>query len=141
MSLTLEQIVSRLDDPETPVVWLDPATPEEIWEGLPGGLRARGMRVIDLDLSQPVATLEELLQRFAAEGTMDPAPATLQELRTRLITLTASSEAGWVVIFRHPEEFRQSDESVFEDFLEVLEAVHDRLNEAHTGVLRLIVRD
>ncbi|MBI5280918.1 MAG: barstar family protein [Candidatus Solibacter usitatus] len=142
MSLTLEQIVTRLEDPETPVVWLDPSAPPDIWLGLPGALRQRGYWVLDLDRDKPILDVEALLDRFAEVA---PLPEyfrhNLSSLRDSLLGLPNDADKGWVVIFRHPEALRQNDEAAFEDFLEILEFIHESKYEIHRRVFKLVVRD
>jgi hypothetical protein len=142
MSLTLEQIVARLEDPETPVVWLDPIAPSDIWLGLPDALRQRGYWVLDLDLEARIVDHDSLLDRFAEVA---PLPEyfrhNLTSLRDCLLGLPNHAEKGWVVIYRHPEALRQNDEAVFEDFLEILEFVHESKYEIHRRVFKLVVRD
>ena len=48
---------------------------------------------------------------------------------------------GWVVMFHNPESLRQNDEATFEDFLEILELVHESQYEIHQRIFKLVVRD
>jgi len=142
MGLTLDQIVSRLDDPGTPVIWLDPSLPEDLWERLPAAVRGRGFRVFHVDEAEPVRDLHSLLEIFSK---IAPVPEyfrhDLASLKDSLLRLPSDAERGWVVIFRHPEALRQNDEVAFEDFLEILELVHESRYEIHQQVFKLIVRD
>lgn len=142
MSLTLDQIAARLEDPDVPVVWLDPITPEAIWNDLPDALAARGLAVLNLDGGEPIVDHDSLLRRFAE---IAPLPGgflqTLASLKDCLLQLPRLTARGWVVIFRNPESLRQNDEATFEDFLEVLELVHEAHHESHDGVFKLVVRD
>lgn len=142
MSLTLAQIVARLEDPEVPVVWLDPITPEEIWSGLPDALAARGLAVLPLDGGQPVVDHDTLLARFSE---LLPAPAdflgSLALLKETLLKLPHQTSRGWVVMFHNPEALRQNDEETFEDFLEVVEMVHESEHVTGHRVFKLVVRD
>ena len=142
MSLTLDQIVARLEDPEVPVVWLDPITPEELWNNLPAALIARGLAVLNLDAGPPIIDHDSLLERFSEVA---PLPGSflqsLTSLRDSLLKLPHQTPSGWVVMFRNPESLRQNDEATFEDFLEILELVHESQYEMHHRVFKLVVRD
>jgi hypothetical protein len=142
MSLTLEQIVARLVDPETPVVWLDPTVPEEFWENLPAALAARGLALLNLDGGQPIVDHDSLLERFSevAPLALDSLQS-LSSLKDCLLKLPHLTSRGWVVMFRRPEALRQNDEAAFEDFLEILELVHESQYEIHRRVFKLVVRD
>ncbi len=142
MSLTLDQIVERLEDPEAPVVWLDPSTPDSLWNDLPDALAARGLTVWPLDGAPPITSHDSLLRRFS-EVTSAPCPPllTMTSLKDHLLTLPPQSALGWVVMFRNPEPLRQNDEAAFEDFLETLELVHESQFELHRRVFKLVVRD
>jgi len=142
MSLTLDQIVARLEDPDVPVVWLDPIMPEELWNGLPTALAARGMAVLSLEGGQAIVDHDSLLARFS-EVLPEPRvfPGTLTQLRECLLQLPHQTSRGWVVMFHKPELLRQNDEATFEDFLEVLEAVHESECASHARVFKLVVRD
>ena len=142
MSLTLDQIVARLEDPETPVVWLDPATPEEFWNNLPGALVARGLAVLNLDGGLPIVDHDSLLERFSQVAPLAvDFLQTLTSLKDCLLKLPHQTSRGWVVMFRSPEALRQNDEATFEDFLEILELVHESQYEIHHRVFKLVVRD
>jgi hypothetical protein len=142
MSLTLEQILARLDDPETPVLWLDPSLPESIWDGLPPALHSRGYSVLQLDQDAPITDQDSLLERFSE---IAPLPVqfrhSLPSLKDCLLRLPNAPGKGWVVIFRHPEALRQNDEAAFEDFLEILELVHESKYEIYHRVFKLVVLD
>lgn len=142
MSLTLEQILARLEDPETPVVWLDPSLPESIWDGLPAALEQRNYSVLQLDRDSPIVDQDSLLERFAQVA---PLPVhfrhNLPALKDCLLRLPNAPGKGWVVIFRHPEALRQNDEAAFEDFLEILELVHESKYEIYHRVFKLVVLD
>ncbi|WP_321473216.1 hypothetical protein [uncultured Paludibaculum sp.] len=142
MSLSLGQIVLRVGDPGTPVVWLDPSVPDSAWAGLPASLHRAGYSVIDLDGPTPVVDLNTLLERFAAGTPPTPfAAVDLASLRQNLLRLANDSPMGWVVLFRAPELLRQNDEATFEELLELLAFVHDSRYEIHQRVFKLIVRD
>ena len=142
MSLTLDQIVARLEDPEVPVVWLDPITPAEFWNDLPVALAARGIVVLNLDGGQPIVDHDSLLGRFSE---VVSAPAgflhSLTSLKDCLLKLPHQTVSGWVVMFRNPEALRQNDEATFEDFLELVEMVHEAEYELHCRIFKLVVRD
>ena len=44
-------------------------------------------------------------------------------------------------MFHNPESLRQNDEATFEDFLEILELVHESQYEIHQRIFKLVVRD
>ncbi|MGJ5820534.1 hypothetical protein [Paludibaculum fermentans] len=142
MSLSLGQIILRVEDPGTPVVWLDPSVPEQLWAGLPAALHRAGYSVLNLDGDTPIADLASLLERFSANASA-PAPvsADLSGLRQYLLRLPNDSHMGWVVLFRNPEQLRQNDEATFEELLEILEFVHESRYEIHQRLFKLIVRD
>lgn len=141
MGLSLEHIVGRLEDPETPIVWLDPSLPEEIWTGLPEAVAARGYRVLKLGEGAPISDLPSLVEAVA-QAAEAPAPADKSQtgLRDCLLQLPRTGK-GWVIVFHCPEALRQNDEVAFEDFLEILELVHETRYETHQQVFKLVVRD
>ncbi len=142
MGLSLEQVISRLEDPGTPVIWLDPSLPEDLWDHLPGAVRGQGYRVLHVDESEPVRDLPTLLESFGRIATLpEHYRRDLPSLKESLLRLPDDAGKGWVVIFRHPEALRQHDEVAFEDFLEILELVHESRYEVHEQVFKLIVRD
>jgi hypothetical protein len=141
MSLTLDQIVARLEDPEVPVVWLDPITPDILWNDLPDALAKRGLAVLNLDGAQPITDHDSLLERFAQVAPSGPLFKSLTSLKDRLLDLPHEAARGWVVMFRYPELLRQNDEETFEDFLETLELVHESQYEMHNRIFKLVVRD
>lgn len=141
MSLTVDQIVARLLEPETPVVWLDPSMPEELWNNLPAALSSRGLAVLNLDTGSPISDHDSLLDRFSEVAPLQNTYVrSLTSLKDCLLKLPHQTSRGWVVMFRHPEALRQNDEETFEDFLEVLEQV-DAVHKAHHRVFKLVVRD
>ena len=142
MSLSLGQIVLRVGDPGTPVVWLDPSVPDSVWASLPPALQRAGYSILSLDGPEPVSDVESLLARFvsvipqiAFEGT------DLAGLRQSLLRLPNDSPMGWAILFRNPGALRQNDEATFEELLEILEFVHDTRYEIHQRLFKLIVRD
>ncbi len=142
MSPSLEQIVSRLGDPESPLLWLDPSLPERFWEQLPQAAAGSGFRVFCLDESTEVTDLNSLLAAFSPllERGADP-PVELAGLRQLLLALPDGASRGWAVLFRHPEPLRQNDEVAFEEFLEIIEAVHEARFAASGQCFNLVVRD
>jgi hypothetical protein len=142
MSQTLEEIVARIEDPETPVVWLDPSTPEEFWQRLPEALRGRGFFVLWLDEQNGVNDQTSLMARFTATI---PWPSDLRpnvhSLKEILPELPNTPQCGWAVLFRHPEPLRQEDETTFEDLLEALAVVHEATFERRGKVFKLVVQD
>jgi RNAse (barnase) inhibitor barstar len=140
--MTLEQIVARIEDPETPLVWLDPSTPEEYWRALPETLKQAGFRVIRLDAEGDIVDHNALLDRFAALATLpEYFRHDLNSLKDCLLGLPDDCEKGWAVLFRNPEPLRQNDEATFEDLLEILNLVHESKFELHMKVFKLVVTD
>jgi hypothetical protein len=119
MSQKVSDIVARIEDPETPVVWLDPTTADSIWEGVPAALEQAGYAVFRLDGAGAREGLEGLKQRAAAFRPVK----------------------GWVVVYREPDEYRQGDEAGFEDFLEGVEGEHERRMAAEGRSFKLLVKD
>ena len=139
---TLEQILGRVDDPETPVVWLDPAIPEDVWRSLPAGLTARGFHVFHIDEPGPVEDRESLLARF--EDMMHLPERYMHDfdsLKDCLMGMAAEPSRGWAVLFSNPGPLRQADEAAFEELMEVLESVHESVFEIHMKSFKLVVRD
>lgn len=139
---TLEQILGRVDDPETPVVWLDPTMPGEFWQALPDGLRARGYHVFHIDQHGAIENRQTLLATFSelinpsATGKED-----FENLKRGLLSLKADSRRGWAVLFSNPDPLRQADEEAFEELMEVLELVHESVYEIQMKSFKLVVRD
>lgn len=142
MSLSLGQIFLRVEDPGTPVVWLDPSVPDSLWASLPAALHRAGYSVLNLDGTTPITDLSSLLDRFSS-GAPEPAflSADLSALRQNLLRLPNDSHKGWVVLFPGPDSLRQNDEATFEELLEILEFVHESRYEIHQRMFKLIVRD
>jgi RNAse (barnase) inhibitor barstar len=139
---TLEQIVSRVDDPETPVVWMDPALPESIWSSLPAGLAARGYSVFHIDADGPAEDREALLARFEDFiGLPDIYTHDFESLKNCLLAKAAEPSLGWAVLFSNPDPLRQNDEAAFEELMEVLALVHESTYEIHMKSFKLVVRD
>ncbi len=139
---TLEQILGRIDDPETPVVWLDPAIPDDVWRSLPAGLRSRGHEVFHIDEFGTVGDRETLLARFEA---MVHVPERymhdFDSLKNCLMGMAAEPSRGWAVLFSNPGPLRQTDEAAFEELMEVLESVHESVFEIHMKSFKFVVRD
>jgi hypothetical protein len=139
---TLDQIVSRVEDPETPVVWLDPSIPDELWTALPPALRARGFEVFHIDASSEVADRRSLMARF---DDLAPIPGQtagdFESLRNCLLRMAAGQPRGWAILFSNPGPLRQSDEAAFEELMEALEMVHESLYEIHVKSFKFVVRD
>ncbi len=139
---TLEQILGRVDDPETPVVWLDPSIPNDLWRSLPAGLRSRGYRVFHIDEFDAVEDREGLLARF--EALVDvPERYThdFESLKDCLMGMAAEPAHGWAVLFSNPGTLRQTDEAAFEELMEVLASVHESVFEIHMKSFKFVVRD
>jgi hypothetical protein len=139
---TLDQIVSRVDDPETPVVWLDPAIPDGLWAALPGSLRAHGFEVFHIDSDNEVTDRDALMARF---DELAPIPGQtirdFESLRNCLLRMATGQPRGWAILFSNPDPLRQSDEAAFEELMEALEMVHESLFEIHAKSFKFVVRD
>lgn len=142
MSISLSQVLDRLEDPATPVVWLDPVLPETLWEQLPEEAAKRGYHVLDLGRAGPVFDLDSLLSAF---GRLLPASTaydhSLPSLRSALLEVAADSLKGCLILFPNPDSLRQNEESTFEDLIEVLESVDDLRRQRGTAGLKAVVRD
>lgn len=142
MSISLDQLLDRLDDPGTPVVWLDPALPGSLWQQLPEAARARGFLVLDLGRAGPIFDLSSLLAAF---GRLLPRiiayDHSLPSLREALLGLALDSPKGCLVLFSNPDALRQNDESAFEELIEVFENVDDLRRTRGQGGLKAVVRD
>jgi hypothetical protein len=139
---TLEQILGRVDDPETPVVWLDPAMPAEFWTALPEGLRSRGYRVFHIDQNGDIEDRQSLLARFdSLVHVQQPYTRDFESLKRCLLALAAECERGWTVLFSNPDPLRHADEEAFEELMEVLELVHESIYEIHRKSFKFVVRD
>lgn len=139
---TLDQIVSRVEDPETPVVWLDPAIPDELWADLPSALRAHGFEVFQIDATSEVSDRHSLMVRF---DELAPVPGhttrDFESLRNCLLRMATGQPRGWAILFSNPGPLRQSDEAAFEELMEALEMVHESLYEIHVKSFKFVVRD
>lgn len=142
MMPTLDQIVARVEDPETPVVWLDPAIPDELWAALPATLSAHGFEVFHIDANSDVADRDALMARFDALAPI-PGQTTrdFESLRICLMRMATGQPRGWAVLFSNPDPLRQSDEAAFEELMEALEVVHESLYEIHAKSFKFVVRD
>ncbi len=139
---TLEQILGRVDDPETPVVWLDPAIPDEVWRSLPAGLRARGYQVFHIDEFGAVEDRESLLARFEAlVNVPERYRHDFESLKDCLLGMASEPARGWALLFSNPGPLRQIDEAAFEELMEALEAVHESVFEIHMKSFKFVVRD
>lgn len=142
MSITLDQLLARLEDPGTPVVWLDPALPEWLWEQLPQAAEAQGYHVLQLGQGDAIFDQASLLGAF--ERLMPGKLAgrrSLAALREALLEAGAGSPKGCLVLFPYPDALRQADEAAFEELIEVFENVDDlRRAEGRAG-LKAVVRD
>ncbi|MFZ5928978.1 MAG: hypothetical protein ACOYX1_16195 [Acidobacteriota bacterium] len=142
MSLSLEQLLHRLEDPATPVVWLDPALPAQLWAELPPAAAARGFHVLNLGDAGPVFDLSSLLAAF---GRLLPGSIfydhSLPSLRAALLNLKPQARPACLVLFPDPDALRQNDESAFEDLIELIENVDDLRRSRGWGGLKAVVRD
>ncbi len=141
MHLTLDQLILRLEDPGTPVVWVDPILSEELFAPLPAALERHGFSVWDLDAESPVTHLKALVERMRALPGADAEPRmSAPGLTECLMRLPDTGRLGSVVIFRDPDPLRQSDEGAFEDFMEALEVVHETRYEIRGRMFKLVVK-
>lgn len=142
MSLSLQQLLLRLEDPATPVIWLDPALPEQLWTELPTAAAACGYHVLDLGAAGPIFDLCSLLAAF---GRVLPDSTcfdhSLPSLREALIGLAPHSPMGCLVLFHEPDALRQNDEATFEELIELIENVDDIRRAGGLAGLKAIVRD
>ena len=139
MSQTLEEIVARVEDPDTPVVWLDPRTPERFWQELPDALAQRGFRVSALD---EVVDRESLMRGLALAVSAPAIPGgDLVGMKDCLLSVAEGGGGGWALIFRYPGALRQNDEAGFEDFLEVIEMVHEIQMEQAGNPFKIVLQD
>jgi hypothetical protein len=126
MQMALADTVARVLEPETPVVWLDPTLPSALWEALPAALEREGFRVAQLEDGATVAGAGELLSRLARiSGEAGVEGYSAEEARRLLNWFRAAEGLGWVLVWRHPEAVRQENESRFEEFVDVLESLHE----------------
>ncbi len=124
--MILQNLISAVEDPGLPIVWVDSSCSAEFWGRLSTALKAAGYRVLDLDEAGPADSQERLLECFilAAGWPLDFCP-NLNALKDALLTLEDPPYGGWVVLFREAGLLRQNDEATFEDLLELLSLVHD----------------
>lgn len=142
MSLSLEQLLQRLEDPATPVVWLDPALPAQLWIELPAAAAAHGFHVLNLGEAGPVFDLCSLLAAFGRLLPDSPSyDHSMPSLRETLLGLKPQARAGCIVLFPEPDTLRQNDESAFEDLIELIENVDDLRRARGLGGLKAVVRD
>jgi hypothetical protein len=140
MSQTIESVLARLEEPDTPVVWLDPSTQGEIWDRLPALLTERGYRVIRLPDDPPLRSLDALLTEL---WRLIPLPAeaapSLENLALSGLALPPDACRGLLIVFRTPDTFRQQDEAGFEAFVEALESAAEGHARLRDGVLKLVL--
>lgn len=142
MSVTVAAIVERIEDPGTPVIWVDPSIPGNIWEGLPEALEGHGYRVLDLDAEESLFDRPAVMARLAMEsGLTGPVSHTISTLRQHLLGIPSGEENGWVILYRDPGPLRRSDEGGFEEIIDLLQSVHERRWSQHHKAFKLIVTD
>lgn len=142
MKVALEETVARVADPETPVIWLDPTLPGELWEALPAALGRLGFRVLPLDRDEPLPDSGAVLRRLAEVSGPDGVEEySTESARKVLLSMCQSGEPAWVILWRHPEPVRQENESQFEEFVDLLEALHDESPEVIRNAPKLVVAD
>lgn len=142
MSISLDQLLDRLDDPGTPVVWLDPALPGSLWQQLPEAARARGFLVLDLGRAGPIFDAASLLAAFGRLLADSPLYGnSFSSLRSALLEFAMSCPAGALVLFPNPEALRQNDEAAFEELIEALENVDELCRTEGCGGLKAVIRD
>lgn len=142
MKVALEETVARVADPETPVVWLDPTLPGELWDALPAALEQMGFRVLPMDHHSALPDLGAVLQRLAQATGVEPAAQYTTEAALQILhSLYQDGGPSWVLLWRHPEPVRQENESRFEEFIDMLEALHDEEMQAIRNAPKLVVAD
>ncbi len=142
MSLSLDQLLMRLEDPDTPVVWLDPALPESLWQNLPRAAAARGFHILHLGDAGPVFDLSSLLAAFARLLPQSTCyDHSLPSLRETLLQLAQDSPKGYLVVFPQPDALRENDEAAFEELIELFEAVDVLRRQRGLAGLKAVVRD
>jgi hypothetical protein len=142
MKFTVEAAVERVADPSTPIVWLDPSLPEEVWAQLPPALERRGFRVLEVDASGPIQTLPQLVHRLAQmAGLASGANPSPDLYRTLLASLGSKNPPGSVLLWRDPSFVRQQSESGFEDFIDSLELLHETGTGELTVAPKLVLLD
>lgn len=139
MSLTLAELLGIVADRETPVVWMDPGTREELWAALPEALESKGFRVYMLEGVADHASLMGALRASLGLGT--DFRGEMNALKDALLGLDDGGELGWTLVFRRPDTLRQNDEEAFEDFLEVVETAHEILMARQGRRFKLVLTD
>ena len=141
MGPSLEQLAARLDDPDTPIIWLDPTLPEALWSHHPGAVAGRGYTPLNLEPASHVTDMASLVTALSAVAgsPLDPTPDQ-SALRALLLHLPPAGR-GWVILSHHPEALRQNDEVAFEDFVEAVSQANEHRISAGSQPLKLIVRD
>jgi hypothetical protein len=138
MSQTIESVLERLEEPDTPVVWLDPSTQAEIWDQLPALLRARGYRVICVRDDPTPKDLNGLLGELWRLLPL-PGEPSLESFRRVLL----SAEEGWgdrlLIVFRSPDAMRQEDEAGFEAFVDAVEFAAESHAKGQGLILKLVL--
>lgn len=142
MRYSLEMTVARVQDPSTPVVWLDPTLPRELWDELPAALESAGYRVTPLDPDRPLFSTRDLTDRLAELAGAGTSHAESPELfQTLLQGLSSPNPPGLVLVWRQPQFYRNENEGGFEEFVDVVEALHESPH-AQTGIPpKLILAD
>ena len=139
MKVALAETVARVLDPETPVVWLDPTLPSELWDALPAALEQAGFQVAVLENGQRIGDAADLLRRLShLRGSGETKGYSAAEARRLLAGFVAGAGRGWVLIWRYPEPVRQENESRFEEFVDLIESLHE---EGANPAPKLIVAD
>jgi len=124
--MILQHLLSAIEDPGLPVVWVDDALPKEFWSRLTIALEATGYRILDLEAAGRADSHDQLLACFSvAAGWPPDSCPNLNSLKDALLNLEDSPSGGWVILFREAGRLRQNDEETFEDLLEVTSLVHD----------------
>lgn len=138
MRFSVSSIVERVKDPSSPVVWVDPSMPESLWRQLSGALETEGYQVLVLDEEGPLANLADLSARLArAHGQA----ISLDRLRDHLSAVQASGPGDWVLVWRNPDILRRESESSFEEFVDLVELMHEEGAAPRAEAPKLIVGD
>ena len=140
--MILQHLLTAIDDPELPVVWVDDSHPAEFWSRLLTALEATGYRTLSLEAAEGVDSYAQLLACFcSAAGWPAGFCPNLNALKDALLTLEDPPSGGWVVLFRKAGPLRQNDEETFEDLLDVFSVVHDIKLNIKALNFKLVVSD
>jgi hypothetical protein len=124
--MTLQHLLSAIEDPGLPVIWVDDSVPADFWTRLINAVRATGYYILNLEAAGRADSHDQLLACFqVAAGWAAGSCPNLNALKDALLSLEDPPSGGWVILFRDAGFLRQKDEETFEDLLEVVATVHD----------------